>query len=214
MLINDENVPIEYTGAIEAILFAAGESISAEEIAGVLCIGPADVLDAIGELEKRLATPQSGLRLNKVAGGYQLTTRAEVFPLLERLNQVVDRKLSAPTMETLAIIAFKQPITKGEIETIRGVRVERALQKLLDLELVVEVGRKHVLGRPILYGTTNRFLTCFGLNSLEDLPQLPSNEEAIAGLDGAQLDLFNELNAKRPDGEQAEQIDNGKTNDV
>lgn len=194
MLINDENVPIEYIGAIEAILFAAGEPISAEDIAGVLRIGPADVADALVELERKLSAPTSGLQLNKVAGGYQLTTRAEIFPLLERLNQVVDRKLSAPTMETLAIIAFKQPITKGEIETIRGVRVERALQKLLDLELVVEVGRKHVLGRPILYGTTSRFLTCFGLNSIADLPQLPSNEEAIAGLDGAQLDLFNELN--------------------
>jgi len=105
----------------------------------------------------------------------------------------VDRKISAPTMETLSIVAFKQPITKAEIEQIRGVRVERALQKLLELELIAEVGRKNVLGRPILYGTTETFLRCFGINTLDDLPALPTTEEAAAGLDAEQMELFQEV---------------------
>ena len=93
-------------------------------------------------------------------------------------------------METLSIIAFKQPITKQEIEQIRGVRVERALAKLIELELVAERGRKQVLGRPILYGTTDTFLRCFGLNGLEDLPELPTTEEASEGMDAEQLELL------------------------
>lgn len=80
-------------------------------------------------------------------------------------------------METLSIIAFKQPITKPEIEQLRGVRVERALAKLLELDLICELGRKQVIGRPILYGTTATFLRCFGLDSLDDLPQLPDVPE-------------------------------------
>ena len=113
--------------------------------------------------------------------------------MVERLSQVVDRKISAPTMETLSIIAFRQPITKAEIEQIRGVRIERALQKLMELELVAEVGRKKVLGRPILYGTTDAFLRCFGINTLDDLPALPTTEDVAAGLDAEQMELFNEV---------------------
>ena len=122
-----------------------------------------------------------------------MATRPEAFAVVERLTEVVDRKLSAPTMETLSIIAFKQPITKAEVEQIRGVRVERALQKLMELELITEVGRKAVIGRPILYGTTDTFLRCFGINSLDDLPDLPTTEEAAAGLDAEQMELFNEV---------------------
>ena len=96
-------------------------------------------------------------------------------------------------METLSIIAFKQPITKQEIEHIRGVRIERALTKLIELELIAEVGRKQVLGRPILYGTTDTFLRTFGLNSLEELPNLPSDREAAVGMDDEQLELLGEL---------------------
>ena len=96
-------------------------------------------------------------------------------------------------METLSIIAFKQPITKAEIEQIRGVRIERALQKLIELELIAEVGRKQVLGRPILYGTTDTFLRCFGINTLDELPELPTTEEAVAALDNEQMLLFQEV---------------------
>ena len=125
-----------------------------------------------------------------MAGGYQLVTRPEYYDAIEKLTQVVDRRLTAPTMETLSIIAFKQPITKAESEAIRGVRAEKALARLLEYELIAEVGRKQAIGRPILYGTTDRFLQVFGLKSLEDLPSLPTDEEALAQLDVQQLSLI------------------------
>jgi segregation and condensation protein B len=144
-------------------------------------------------LQRELEEEERGLTVRRVAGGWQLATRPDLYQVVERLSQVVDRKLSAPTMETLSIIAFKQPITKQEIEHIRGVRIERALAKLLELELISEVGRKQVLGRPILYGTTDTFLRTFGLNSLEELPNLPSDREAAVGMDDEQLELLSEL---------------------
>ena len=121
-----------------------------------------------------------------------------------RLSQVVDRKIPAPTMETLSIVAFRQPITKAEVEQIRGVRVERALQKLMELELITEVGRKKVMGRPILYGTTDTFLRCFGINTLGDLPALPTTEEVAAGLDTEQMELFQEVKHLQAVREEAE----------
>lgn len=181
-------------GALEAVLFAAGEPIAISSLAKILAIDELEVNNLLTELSTLLASYNSGLQINHVAGGYQLSTKSEFFPAVEKLNQVVDRKLSAPTMETLSIIAFKQPITKSEIEFIRGVRAERALQKLLELELIAEVGRKAVLGRPILYGTTPAFLACFGINSLDDLPKLPSDEEAMSGQDKTQFNLFADTN--------------------
>ena len=92
---------------------------------------------------------------------------------MERLTETRDKRLSDAAMETLSIIAFKQPITKQEIEHIRGVRAEKVVLKLLEQDLIKELGRKDTLGRPILYGTTDTFLKCFGLNNLTDLPELP-----------------------------------------
>ena len=91
--------------------------------------------------------------------------------------QIKENKLSIPALETLSIIAFKQPITKQEIEAIRGVRVDKVLANLLERNLIKELGRKEAIGRPIIYGTTEVFLKCFGLKSLEDLPELPELEE-------------------------------------
>ena len=181
------------TAALEAVMFAAGDPMSMEDLADILRTDLLTVQNLMTRLEKDLAERHSGLTVRRVAGGLQLATRPELYPVVERLSQVVDRKISAPTMETLSIIAFKQPITKQEIEHIRGVRIERALAKLLELELISEVGRKQVLGRPILYGTTDTFLRTFGLNSLEELPNLPSDREAAVGMDDEQLELLSEL---------------------
>ena len=181
------------TAALEAVMFAAGDPMSMEDLADILRTDLLTVQNLMTRLEKDLAERHSGLTVRRVAGGLQLATRPELYPVVERLSQVVDRKISAPTMETLSIIAFKQPITKQEIEHIRGVRIERALTKLIELELIAEVGRKQVLGRPILYGTTDTFLRTFGLNSLEDLPNLPSDREAAVGMDDEQLELLGEL---------------------
>ena len=181
------------TATLEAVMFAAGDPMSMEDLADILRTDLLTVQNLMTRLEKELAERHSGLTVRRVAGGLQLATRPELYPVVERLSQVVDRKISAPTMETLSIIAFKQPITKQEIEHIRGVRIERALTKLIELELIAEVGRKQVLGRPILYGTTDTFLRTFGLNSLEDLPTLPSDREAAVGMDDEQLELLGEL---------------------
>ncbi|SFT34289.1 segregation and condensation protein B [Selenomonas sp. GACV-9] len=188
-----ERFEISQLGLLEAVLFAAGNPITAAELARILQLDVLGTQNLLAELKKELDQRHSGLTVRQVAGGYQLATRPEAFAIVERLSQVVDRKISAPTMETLSIVAFKQPITKAEIEQIRGVRVERALQKLLELELIAEVGRKNVLGRPILYGTTETFLRCFGINTLDDLPALPTTEEAAAGLDAEQMELFQEV---------------------
>ena len=175
---------------MEAMLFAAGDPLSEAQLAKLLAMESIQVRDLVLELQKELDRRESALTIRQVAGGWQMATRPEFYHDLEKLSEVTERKLSTPTMETLSIIAFKQPITKQEIEQIRGVRVERSLAKLLELELVCEKGRKQVVGRPILYGTTEVFLKCFGLNSLENLPELPSIEEARKGLDMEQLTLL------------------------
>lgn len=160
-------------GDLEALLFVSGEPISSGRLADILGIDKLNVEELITHLQQDMESTRRGLTIIKVAGGYQLCTKPELAPLLEKFTQVLDNKLSIPAMETLSIIAFKQPITKQEIENIRGVRVDRILTKLIDRSLIQEVGRKAVIGRPILYGTTDEFLKCFGLDSLEGLPELP-----------------------------------------
>ena len=130
------------TAVLEAVLFAAGDPISEEQLQHILAMEPLQVAELLAKLGQELDERESGLAVRQVAGGWQLVTRAEYYHTVEKLTEVVDKKLSTPTMETLSIIAFKQPITKQEIEQIRGVRVERALAKLLELELICEKGRK------------------------------------------------------------------------
>ena len=209
------NEGLPTTAALEAVMFAAGDPMSMEDLADILHADLLTVQNLTTRLQKELDERHSGLTIRRVAGGLQLATRPELYPVVERLSQVVDRKLSAPTMETLSIIAFKQPITKQEIEHIRGVRIERALSKLIELELISEVGRKQVLGRPILYGTTDTFLRTFGLDSLEDLPNLPSDREAAVGMDDEQLELLGELEGleeHEEDDEIAEMEENDSDN--
>lgn len=177
----DRQVELSREATLEAVLFAAGNPLPLASLAAIMDCEEPDVVELARDLQAKLTSEGSGLTVQRVAGGYQLVTRPEAYATVERLSQVTDRHLSAPTMETLSIIAFKQPITKPEIEQLRGVRVERALAKLLELDLICELGRKQVIGRPILYGTTATFLRCFGLDSLDDLPQLPDIPEQ-AGL--------------------------------
>jgi segregation and condensation protein B len=175
---------------LEAVLFAAGDPVRLDVLQRIFGRPALAIQNLAAELKQDLLQRKSGLTIRQVAGGFQMVTVPELFSYVEKLTQITDKKLSAPTMETLSIIAFKQPITKSEIESIRGVRVEKALQKLLDLELIEEQGRKQAVGRPILYGTSENFLKAFGLDSLDDLPELPSDEEAAEGLDIEQLTLM------------------------
>ena len=155
------------TAALEALLFAAGDPLTKEKIAELMNIGVIDAIKLLRQLENELVG--RGIILREVSNGWQLSTRAEYFSLVDKLSSVVSLKISTSMMETLSIIAMLQPITKVEIEEIRSVRVDRSIVKLIDLELIEEVGRKQVIGRPILYGTTENFLNVFGIKSLKEL---------------------------------------------
>lgn len=159
-------------GHIEALLFASGEPLSATKLSKVLEIEEQHVILLLAQLNNDFAGDNRGLTLVEVAGGYQLCTKPELATVVEKLANIREVKLSTAAMETIAVIAFKQPITKQEIEAIRGVKVDKALATLVERGLVKELGRKEAMGRPILYGTTEAFLQCFGLNSLNDLPPL------------------------------------------
>ena len=188
----------ELTGALEGVLFASGEPVSMESLKEILGIDAENVRELAAAYSKQLEERGSGLQLQQVAGGWQLVTKAQYFHYVERLSEERDKRLSPAAMETLSRVAFKQPITKQEIEHIRGVRIEKIMSKLLEMELIRELGRKDTIGRPILYGTTDTFLQCFGLNDISDLPELPEADRSI--LEHEQLDLFAE--AELPEQEQ------------
>ena len=161
-------------GAIEALLFASGQPLPAAKIAQILDIHVDHVQALIVDMTGTMVSEQRGLTIVEVAGGYQLCTKPSLVDIVSKLAELQDSKLSAAALETLSIVAFKQPVTKQEIESIRGVKADRVITTLLDRTLIKEVGRKEAVGRPILYGTTNEFLQCFGLNSLDDLPAIAS----------------------------------------
>jgi len=149
----------------------AGEPLSPQEIARILEVSVERAEEIVGALSDSLAS--RGLQVVKVAGGYRLVTRAEYAHFVERLHPPARVRLSRAALETLAVIAYRQPMTRPEIEAIRGVNVDGVVETLLSHRLICEKGRKDTVGRPMLYGTTEDFLAHFGLNSLADLPPLP-----------------------------------------
>ena len=157
---------------VEALLFVSGDPIATNKIAKIIEIPEQNVELLISQLIQDMNDENRGLTIVKVADGYQLCTKPELSTVLEKIGQAQDNKLSLAAMETLSIIAFKQPITKQEIESIRGVKVDRVLATLVERQMIKEIGRKEAIGRPILYGTTDTFLKSFGLNALQDLPPL------------------------------------------
>lgn len=160
------------TGALEAVLFAAGEPLSVAELAAILQLDKPQVWNLLNNLENAYAEENRGLMIREVAGGYQLVTKPSYYNLLTNLSQTKTVKLSNAAMETLAIVAFKQPVTRSEMEEIRGVKVDGVVNTLLDLGIITEAGRKKAPGNPLLYATTDKFLAVFGMNSLDDLPKV------------------------------------------
>lgn len=159
---------------IEAMLFVSDKPLFVNEIKGVLeDVDVCQVKDTLAELAKEYEDTNRAFRIKEMAGGYQIVTNAALAPWLKKLYKTsgADR-LTGPSLETLAIVAYKQPATKPEIEAIRGVNVDGVLKTLIEKSLVKIVGRRETVGRPILYGTTSEFLQYFGLNSLEELPKL------------------------------------------
>ena len=165
---------------LEALLFVAEEPLPLPKLQEILGdAAPADTEASLHDLAVRLETDGRGLMVQEVAGGFRLTTRPEVHAWVQQLQQVKPARLSRAALETLAIIAYRQPITRAEIEAIRGVAVDGVVRTLLERELVRMMGRKAEAGRPMLYGTSQQFLEHFGLRELGDLPTLREINELI-----------------------------------
>ena len=166
---------IELPPLLEAYLFVATEPVTPAEIARILQVEAAAIEEALEDIANAYSRRiNSGLHVVRIAGGYQLATRPALATDIARLLAAPGQKsrLSKPALETLAIIAYQQPVTQAEIESVRGVSADGVLKTLTERRLIQETGRKEVAGRPILYGTTPDFLHYFGLHTLEDLPPL------------------------------------------
>ena len=178
--------------AVEAVLFAAAEPVHPREIASAFGDATEDeVVAAIDALRERYAGGPGGLTVEQVAGAFLLATRPEVGGLVRQFFRQRNRtRLSPAGLETLAIIAYRQPMTVPEIQAIRGVDPSGSLKSLLEKKMVRILGRKKVVGNPLLYGTTRQFLVHFGLNRLEDLPSIEEFDQFVGALDGGQAALF------------------------
>ncbi len=162
------------TSKIESILFVAGEPVLLSELCRGLELTDGELKQKLFELSLSYETEDRGLRLSVTADTAQLTTAAENAEAVETvLNPTQQRSLSNAMVETLAIVAYRQPVTRAEIEEVRGVRCEYAVERLLKMNLIAVAGRKDVPGRPMLLVTTDTFLHKFNLSSLEELPKLP-----------------------------------------
>lgn len=171
-------------GALEALLFSTRHPLTPNRLAELIDVPSGKALrQAVAELNRQYEASGRCFRVEQVAGGYQLLTLPQFGELLGRLHQKdVDAKLTRSALETLAIIAYKQPVLRAEVEAIRGVASGETIRSLMEKHLVKIAGRAEEPGRPILYGTTKRFLELFGLNSLKDLPkEAPSVNAAATG---------------------------------
>jgi segregation and condensation protein B len=170
----------ELKAIVEALMFASPEPLTIKTLTKLLATEPKeDIVAAVDELKQEYTRP-GGLSMIEVAGGYQIVTRPELHEWVRRLfHERTTQKLSVASLETLAVIAYKQPVTAPEIAEIRGVNTSGVLGTLVERRLVKVVGRKQVVGRPFLYGTTREFLERFGLNDLSDLPRVEDMSELL-----------------------------------
>ena len=158
--------------AVEAILFTMGEAVELSKIADAIGTDKAEAKEIIAELTTAYDEGNRGMKIIELDGAYQMCTRDSMYDYLIRIaKQPKKYVLTDVLLETLSIIAYKQPVTKGEIEKIRGVSCDHSVNKLMEYNLVTEVGRLNVPGRPILLGTTEEFLRSFGLSGIDDLPE-------------------------------------------
>jgi segregation and condensation protein B len=158
--------------AVEAVLFSSPRPVKEKDLADLLEATPQAVAEALRSLADRTDLPERGVRVEKVAGGWRFVTRPEFDALLRKFHEVTERsRLSLAALETLAIIAYRQPITLPEIQEIRGVNSASVLKTLFERKLITTAGKKPVVGTPFLYRTTQDFLVRFGLNELDELPR-------------------------------------------
>lgn len=171
--------PIEIQAALEAIIYAADEPATLEQIAHALGVEKAEARVALDFLTATYATEDRGIEARKVAGGWRFYTKAQHHEAVRKFIKSLQPplRLTMPALETLAVIAYKQPVTAPEINEIRGVNVGGTIKTLLEKRLITTAGRKEVIGRPILYRTSKQFLMRFGLSDLEELPSLKEFEQ-------------------------------------
>lgn len=163
----------ELLGAVEAILFAMGESVSLSKIASAIGKDETEAKRLLEELKKQYQKKERGIQLIELEDSYQLCTKPELYDyLIQVAKQPKKHVLTDVLLETLTIVAYKQPVTKIEIEKIRGVKSDHAVNKLVEYDLVCEVGRLDAPGKPLLFGTTEEFLRRFGVQSVEELPSI------------------------------------------
>lgn len=166
---------VDLKSALECVLLVSGGPVTPEQVAETLAVPPETAREVLEDL--RRSYEGRGLQIQMLAGGYQLCTRPEYSSYVQRFLHLEQLEpLSQAALETLAIIAYRQPVTRAEIEAVRGVRVEHVLDRLLERHLIREVGRRPTVGRPILYGTTEGFLRHFGLRDLQSLPPLTDGD--------------------------------------
>ena len=166
-----------YQAAIEAILFTMGESVEASRIAAALEISIEDVYRLVHDMMEQYKSEERGIKIIELEDSFQMCTKPEQYEALIRIaNQPKRHVLTDVLLETLSIIAYKQPVTKVEIEKIRGVSCDHAVNKLMEYHLICELGRLDAPGRPLLFGTTEDFLRSFGVQSVDELPVLNQDQ--------------------------------------
>lgn len=172
----------ELKAIIESLIFVADEPISAKAIADVVDLDRPAVEAAIQDLVKEYESRPGGLQMREIAGGWQIATRAEHHEHIRAyLKSKPSAKLSLASLETLAVIAYRQPVTVPEILEIRGVQSPSAIKTLLDKRLIIAKGRKETVGRPMMYGTSKEFLIQFGLKDLTELPSIEDFQDLAGG---------------------------------
>ncbi|MEP7213160.1 MAG: SMC-Scp complex subunit ScpB [Acidobacteriota bacterium] len=172
--------PGELVAVVEALIFVADEPISAKLIAEILEEDRESISAAIDNLREEYEGRESGLQIREIAGGFQIATRTELHEDVRKfLKTRPSAKLSLASLETLAVIAYKQPVTVPEILEIRGVQSASAIKTLLEKRLIVTKGHKETVGRPMQYGTSKDFLIQFGLNDLSELPSIEDFEDLV-----------------------------------
>ncbi len=175
---------------IEAILFACGEPVSPDKLAEASKIDVETVVKLIDQLERRYNVQESGIRIIRVNNCFQLATREELADYVKAaLETRRQTPLSQAAMETLSIVAYNQPVTKAFVEQVRGIDSSSVVNTLVERDLLEEAGRLELPGRPVAYRTTNTFLRCFGISSLEELPPLPNQEGQLDFDELAELEL-------------------------
>lgn len=176
----DQAEELNHSALIEALIFTSGEPIGVGRIRSVTGLDDKEIRDLLEGISMKFELEDSGIRLFQVAGKYQFRTPTEFAPYIQQLKASRPRRLSQQALETLAIVAYRQPIVKSDVEKIRGVDATPTLKTLLDRGFVRIVGHQDTVGQPALYGTTDQFLKIFGLRSLAELPTLRDLKELEA----------------------------------